>query len=104
MELNPQNDMSRTALFDVLYCYVKHLDEVDAEVTTLEFNLGWGKYDYNLLLLEKADVIDILLTYNDRYFEYDSALALLNKFCELCHWVLKNPAAGMKETDEDEDE
>ena len=102
-ELKPQNDMSRTALFDVLYCYEKRLDEKCAEVTALDFNLGWGKYDYNLLLLEKADVIEILLTYNDLYFDHDSAVALLNGFCKLCLWVLKNTETKLKEADIDND-
>ena len=85
MELNPRNDMSRTALFDVLYRYESRLDEQRVAMTTPEFNLGWGKYDYHLLLLEKRDVIEVLLTYNDCYFNEDTASALLDEFCQLCH-------------------
>src|SRR3569833_438674 len=54
LQLNPEKDMSRTALFDVLFEY----DEVGGqvlragsiEVRPLETNLGYGKYDLHLYL------------------------------------------------------
>lgn len=60
LALNPEKDMSRTALFDVLFDYD------DAPAAALDFgggvrarvvdpNLGYGKYDLNLALQAEAD-------------------------------------------------
>ena len=62
--LNPAKDMSRTALFDILFIYEKEDDTRLDGFTEIENNLGWGKYDYNLLLKEDGKEITYFLTYN----------------------------------------
>ncbi|MDP8242503.1 MAG: amino acid adenylation domain-containing protein [Candidatus Hinthialibacter antarcticus] len=66
-ELNPQKDMSRTALFDVLYQYddaasAFSMNGLDARV--IETNLGFGKYDLNLLCKLDGDQFAGVLTFN----------------------------------------
>ncbi|HEY0738135.1 MAG TPA: condensation domain-containing protein, partial [Herpetosiphonaceae bacterium] len=66
-ELKPEQDMGRTALFDVLF----QLDEPPPLLTTgtgiaaiVETNLGYGKYDLNLALTRGDDAITGSLVYN----------------------------------------
>jgi hypothetical protein len=68
-ELNLQKDMSRTVLFDVLFQYEDRAIEIsstrDMKIKVLETNLGWGKYDLNLLVQERKGT----LVYNKDYYE-----------------------------------
>ncbi|HEY0606305.1 MAG TPA: amino acid adenylation domain-containing protein, partial [Herpetosiphonaceae bacterium] len=66
-ELKPEQDMGRTALFDVLF----QLDDQPPLLTTgggsaeiVETNLGYGKYDLNLALTRGHDAITGSLVYN----------------------------------------
>jgi fengycin family lipopeptide synthetase B len=67
-ELDPQKDMSRTALFDVLFQYEDdvlrkfNLGETQAHV--IETNLGLGKYDLNLLMRASGEEISGIMVYN----------------------------------------
>lgn len=77
MELSPDNDMSRTALFDILFDYQINYD-VNENFEMVELNLGWGKFDYNLLVIESENNIELLLTYNKLYYSEQTANQLLN--------------------------
>ena len=67
-KLNPAKDMSRTALFDVLFQYEPKpptdlsLDGVRGRV--LDTNLGQGKYDLNLLVQQDEAATSGTLVYN----------------------------------------
>ncbi|HEX9733976.1 MAG TPA: non-ribosomal peptide synthase/polyketide synthase [Thermoanaerobaculia bacterium] len=66
-ELDPAKDMSRTALFDVLFEVVElppALAMGAATATVLETNLGYGKYDLHLLLARRGDGYDGHAVYN----------------------------------------
>ncbi|HVI39706.1 MAG TPA: amino acid adenylation domain-containing protein, partial [Anaerovoracaceae bacterium] len=90
MELKPQNDMSRTALFDVLYNYEEAKAD-EGEIREIPLNLGWGKYDYNLLVRENGEETRVILTYNKLYYEKETAERLLESFIELCVSVMETP-------------
>jgi amino acid adenylation domain-containing protein len=83
LELNPEKDMSRTALFDVLFQYeaqpLRRLPVDNLGIEVIETNLGWGKYDLNLLIQggegEKAD-FSCMIVYNNDYYQ-DSTISLL---------------------------
>lgn len=77
MELNPDNDMSRTALFDILFDYQINCD-ANENFEMIELNLGWGKFDYNLLVIESENNIELLLTYNKLYYSEQTANQLMN--------------------------
>ncbi|WP_146587862.1 non-ribosomal peptide synthetase/type I polyketide synthase [Puniceibacterium confluentis] len=66
LDLRPENDMSRTALFDVLM-----VRDVAAEPTRLTpGSVGWGKYDLVLAPLVRADGgLDLGLTFNALMFD-----------------------------------
>ncbi|MGP0173587.1 amino acid adenylation domain-containing protein [Pseudomonas sp. NCHU5208] len=72
LALNPAKDMSRTALFDVLFNYKQaEPSEVVAGVsfTPLETNLGYGKNDLHLLIDDHGLHWNGHLVYNAEFFE-----------------------------------
>jgi amino acid adenylation domain-containing protein len=75
-EHNPDKDMSRTALFDVLLQFEeaddRPLDLGAVTACVVETNVGYGKYDLNLLVLGHQDRWQGILTYNADL--YDQAL------------------------------
>lgn len=78
VEINPQKDMSRTALFDVLYLYDTYDALTEEEDQSFEYeNQGLGKYDLNLLVQEKEHAFDFILTYNELYFKPETITSFL---------------------------
>lgn len=56
-------------------------------------NLGWGDYDYNLLIKDDICNIHLYLTYNSEYYNESMALSILNSFKNIGSELLKNPEA-----------
>lgn len=77
VELNPKKDMSRTALFDVLYLYDKYVGAKNQDEPFEYKNQGLGKYDLNLLVQEKETTFDFILTYNNLYFKTETIKSFL---------------------------
>lgn len=78
VEINPKKDMSRTALFDVLYLYDKYDGETKNQDEPFEYkNQGLGKYDLNLLVQENETTFDFILTYNNLYFKLETIKTFL---------------------------
>lgn len=78
VEINPKKDMSRTALFDVLYLYDTYDVVTDEQDQPFEYkNQGLGKYDLNLLVQEKENTFDFILTYNELYFKPETITTFL---------------------------
>jgi len=96
-KLAPKKDMSRTALFDVLYQYeeaVKDLPVINGLKVHLEdINLGHGKYDLNLYLQNGDDQITGKLVYNQEYFNANTIEAFVNHYLNLLEQVCKNPTS-----------
>jgi amino acid adenylation domain-containing protein len=67
-ELKPENDMSRTALFDVLFQFHDQenvsLAFGDAKANMIDSNLGCGKYDLNLSINRSPEGLSGILVYN----------------------------------------
>jgi amino acid adenylation domain-containing protein/non-ribosomal peptide synthase protein (TIGR01720 family) len=82
-ELNPPVDMSRTALFDVLFDF----DESGFPATDFggvwgevwETNLGFGKYDLNLLLYPAREGIGGTLVYNADIYDPATAAGMMDR-------------------------
>ncbi|WP_428231985.1 condensation domain-containing protein [Flavobacterium sp.] len=88
VEINPKKDMSRTALFDVLYLYDTYNAVAEEQEEPLEYkNQGLGKYDLNLLVQEKETTFDFILTYNTLYFKPET----ITSFLESIEDILKTP-------------
>ncbi|HLP60228.1 MAG TPA: condensation domain-containing protein, partial [Candidatus Deferrimicrobium sp.] len=74
-ELKPPKDMSRTVFFDVLFQYREkppiEISPGGPAIDILETNLGYGKYDLDLLLQEDKDSDSITghLVYNRDYYD-----------------------------------
>lgn len=94
-ELNPQKDMSRTALFDLLFHYEDHTDLSTVTIGNLqasleEMNLGLGKYDFNMLVVKNGDGYEVHLTYNKRYYRPETAARLIEHYFELLSGYERN--------------
>jgi amino acid adenylation domain-containing protein len=94
-ELNPHKDMSRTALFDVLFQYEekpRQLPEVgDWEVSIEETNLGWGKYDLNMLIQDKGDFFFGHLVTNACYYDASTLQRWVSHYSVLLESCLNEP-------------
>jgi syringomycin synthetase protein SyrE len=95
LEINPQKDMSRTALFDVLFQFEKEplclptLSGLQTQI--IDTNLGWGKNDFNLLVQTKEDRYKGILTYNLDYFDASTAQRFVRHYQQLLTTILLNP-------------
>ncbi len=97
LELKPGIDMSRTALFDILFQY----DEAPfpfplpptagMEVDVVETNLGWGKYDLNLLIHRQEDGLWGSLVYNRAYYHDATISRWAGHYTHLLAEVLRCP-------------
>ncbi len=99
LELDPENDMSRTALFDVLFQYEDSI-EIDTEVEgskwqVVETNLGWGKYDLNLLINKNGDKFSGVLTFNEDYYNKETIERLIGHYLILCEKFVDEPGLNI---------
>ncbi len=96
IELAPDKDMSRTALFDVLFQYEEKtaLPTVNGlSVTVEETNKGYGKYDLNLFVQGGESKFEGKLVYNADYFDASTIEAFARNYYELLQNLLLSPAA-----------
>jgi len=95
LELAPEKDMSRTALFDVLFQLDEHpvltasAPGLEAEVC-IE-NLGYGKYDLHLTMVTLDDGLRGALVYNTDFFDAETIERMVDHFCRLLEGVLSDP-------------
>jgi amino acid adenylation domain-containing protein len=93
-ELNPEKDMSRTALFDVLFKYeeepIEEYPSKTLSVKAIETNLGWGKYDINLLI-QKKECLSGILVYNKEYYLKSTIERMKDHYLILLKSVMENP-------------
>jgi amino acid adenylation domain-containing protein len=101
VELDPHKDMSRTALFDVLFQYEEEVMPVPTPkgltLKIVETNLGWGKYDLNLLVRENQGQQKYQghLVYNRDYFREDRMERLVHHYQVLLKGILENLDASI---------
>jgi len=102
LELNPDPDMSRTALFDVLFQYEEEtlqsqIPKVEnLDINLLETNLGWGKYDMNILIQRQeqekgGDSYNGILVYNSDYYNASTISRFIGHYMVLLEDVLEYP-------------
>jgi amino acid adenylation domain-containing protein len=84
LQLRPRNDMSRTALFDVLFRFETGHDD-------LEMNRGWGKFDLNLCVRESRGV----MTYNAELFDRATIERMLGHFRRLAEAAPDTPVRDL---------
>ena len=82
--LNPEKDMSRTALFDVLFQFddaaapVFFLGETEAQ--QIDTNFGYGKYDLNLLIRRSGEGFTVTAVYNADIYDAWNMRQMLSHF------------------------
>ncbi|WP_027392682.1 non-ribosomal peptide synthetase [Aquimarina latercula] len=97
-EINPKKDMSRTALFDILYVYDDNdLNNNANSYDVNDTNQGWGKYDFNLLVSKNRKDYDFVLTYNELYFNSGTVESLLNLIQRLLFSLVKEDEVKLKD-------
>ncbi|MBP2227690.1 amino acid adenylation domain-containing protein [Azospirillum agricola] len=102
LAIKPKNDMSRTALFDVLF----HHDAGGAPALAaaggriVDTGLGWGKYDL-VLSLRDADggTLDATLVYNRDLFDDAGARRILERFRRLAVTATAAPETPLADLD-----
>lgn len=90
IHLNPKKDMSRTALFDILFRYSDISGDADT-YNLLETNLGLGKYDLNLLIEKTGSSFAGTLVYNALYYSSITIDHLVQHFTVLLDGLLTDP-------------
>jgi amino acid adenylation domain-containing protein/non-ribosomal peptide synthase protein (TIGR01720 family) len=94
-ELKPPKDMSRTALFDILFQYEEVPDtlflEGNLKIEEIPTNLGLGKYDLNLLILDKAGSYSGILTYNRDHHQQETIHAMMDHYLYMLQGIVDNP-------------
>ena len=88
LAVKPKNDMSRTALFDVMLV-------TDAPADQAVSGLGWGKYDLTLSVTGDRDALGLTLVYNRDLFAEASAAAILDRFVILLDGLLGEPGRAI---------
>jgi len=83
-ELNPEKDMSRTALFDVLFQFEDEepvsFDIGEATARVIETNLGYGKYDLNVLVARAGDGMAATVVYNADIYDEATIAQMMRHF------------------------
>ncbi len=87
-ELNMEKDMSRTALFDILFYFdetcVPDVTIQQAEFSYCEANLGYGKYDINTLVYVNSNGgLDCIVIYNELYYNINTIQNLVSNYAFL---------------------
>jgi amino acid adenylation domain-containing protein len=102
LAVKPKNDMSRTALFDVLF----HYDDVPEPPAfgtlrpgIIETGLGWGKYDLTLSIRAHGSGCDVSLVYNRDLFAEATATIIADRFHRLLTEAAALPAQPLAALD-----
>ncbi len=98
LELAPKKDMSRTALFDVLFQF-QDFDITPPQLTGLEVqswenNLGFGKYDLNLCVQDAAEGFKGQLVYNQHLYDSATMLQYLEHYQRILEQMVALPDAS----------
>jgi amino acid adenylation domain-containing protein len=96
-----EKDMSRTALFDVLFCYERDSSteipwgEIQATVVPTPF--GLGKYDMTFCLMSSEIAGEGVFVYNQELYSAQTIEHMARHFCVLMNAVLSNPGKSIFE-------
>ena len=95
-EVNPEKDMSRTALFDVLFRFEDEelpaiLNIGDVKARVIDTNLGYGKYDLNLSIRDRADGFSGTVVYNADIYDGATVGQMMRHFEVLLEAMAADP-------------
>ena len=93
--VRPGIDMSRTALFDVLFRYDDCPDDSvlrgNVAVEPIETGLGYGKYDFQFCVSKRSGRFAVTNVYNADLYDPETASRLLRQFAILLESVTADP-------------
>jgi amino acid adenylation domain-containing protein len=89
--INPAKDMSRTALFDVLFHYVPE----PARPDEVGWFGGYGKYDLHLFLRPNGNGATGRVIYNELYFDHDQIALFAEHFVRVVEQAVTEPATAI---------
>jgi amino acid adenylation domain-containing protein/non-ribosomal peptide synthase protein (TIGR01720 family) len=95
-ELNPDRDMSRTPLFQVMFILQNAPMKVDVQVSdlslsTLDVDMGTSTFDMTWMLVEQADGLKASVEYNTDLFEAPTIERMLDHFGNLLKAAIADP-------------
>ena len=95
LELKPEKDMSRTALFDILFQFeeagLAQFNVGNATAQVVDTNLGYGKYDLNLSLRSFEGRLSGTVVYNTDIYDDYKIEQMMRHFETLLEAVTANP-------------
>ncbi|MFD0385395.1 amino acid adenylation domain-containing protein [Streptomyces stramineus] len=101
--VDPDKDMSRTALFDVFFCYAAGARTLTCPDGTradlFEEGGGYGKYDLTLFLRPDGPALDGRLVFNDLYFDPAQIQLMAEHYARLLEQLLAAPERPVGECD-----
>ncbi|MDT0448084.1 non-ribosomal peptide synthetase [Streptomyces hesseae] len=101
--LDPGKDMSRTALFDVFFCYAAGPGSLTlpdgGEARLVEEGSGYGKYDLTLFLRPDGAVPAGRLVFNGLYFDEPQIQLMAEHYARLLEQLLAEPGRPVGEAD-----
>ncbi|MGD2115545.1 MAG: amino acid adenylation domain-containing protein, partial [Acidobacteriota bacterium] len=96
--IDPDKDMSRTPLFDVLFQCVDSPRTV-AGARAVELGTGYGKYDLHLFVRRAAGGRSVRLLYNRLLFDHTRMRTLLDHYGRVLEQVAADPARTLARID-----
>jgi amino acid adenylation domain-containing protein len=93
-DLQPDRDLSRSPLFQVMFVLNIPLDSYrleDLRLSPIEINTGTAKFDLTLYMDETADGLHALLEYNTDLFDDSTIERMLGHYERLLQAVAENP-------------
>ncbi|MFG1420391.1 amino acid adenylation domain-containing protein [Roseixanthobacter liquoris] len=99
LAVKPKNDMSRTALFDVLFHYDAGHGAPAAGWHGVDTGLGWGKYDLVLSLTADADGVATSLVFNRDLFDPATGADMSERFVRLVSAAMAAPGSALSTLD-----
>lgn len=101
--LKPEKDMSRTALFDVLLSLDLQgypvIQDNGLSIDVIETNLGYGKYDFHLLVQYQPedDSLSANLVYNKELYQPYFAKQFVQHFVRILNALTQNPVQNARQ-------
>jgi amino acid adenylation domain-containing protein len=100
-ELQPERDMSRTPLFQVMFSLqnspMPELKLSQVTMTLLQDDSTTSAFDLTLDITERAHALDCLLEYSTELFDRSTAQRILNHFTNLLESIVANPHQHLRE-------
>ena len=100
-ELQPERDMSRTPLFQVMFSLqnspMPALKLSEVTMTLLQDESTTAPFDLTLDITERAQSLECLLEYSTEIFDHSTARRILNHYTNLLESIVANPHQRVRE-------